>query len=209
MEHLTEVLIRAAGSLGLELSPSELTALRQHLLLLAKWNSKLNLVGPGTIESWAARHTLDSLAAAEWIQDGASVADVGSGAGFPGIPCAIVRPASKLVLLEPRAKRAAFLQTVIAATGLRNSSVHAFRAEAEPERFQMVMGRAVAPPLEWATVATKLCAQGGGFIVHASEELPRWLGTAERVRFKVYDGGQGQERTLALYVPRGTQTALS
>lgn len=204
MEQLTEVLFTGARSLGLELSQGEIAAMEQHLRLLAKWNAKLNLVGPGTIGSWAARHTLDSLAVAEWLQDGAFVADVGSGAGFPGIPCAIVRPASKLVLIEPRAKRAAFLQSAIATTGLRNSSVHMARAEAETERFQLVMGRAVASPIKWAALATRLCAPGGGFVLYASEEPPQSLGTAERTRLKAYDAGQGQERMVALYVPRGT-----
>jgi 16S rRNA (guanine527-N7)-methyltransferase len=204
VEHLTEIIVTASGSLGLKLSPGEIAALEQHLRLLAKWNAKLNLVGPGTIESWAARHTLDSLAAAEWIQDGSAVADVGSGAGFPGIPCAIVRPASRLVLLEPRSKRAAFLQNVISAAELRNSSVRMVRAEAESERFQLVMGRAVASPLKWATLATRLCAPGGGFVLYASKEPPQSLGTAERTRIKAYNGGQGHERMVALYVPRGT-----
>lgn len=204
MEHLTEVLSTGSRSLGLELSGVELTALEQHLHLLAKWNAKLNLVGPGTIESWAARHTLDSLAVAEWIRDGAAVVDVGSGAGFPGIPCAVVRPAATLVLIEPRAKRAAFLQSVIAATGLRNATVHMARAESEAERFELVMGRAVASPIKWAALATRLCAPGGGFVLYASEAPPTSLGTAERMRIKAYDGGQGQERMVALYVPRGT-----
>jgi 16S rRNA (guanine527-N7)-methyltransferase len=204
VEHLTDLLAQGARSLGLELDPDQLQALEQHLVLLAKWNAKLNLVGPGTLDAWAVRHTLDSLAAGEWLGNGANVVDVGSGAGFPGIPCAIARPAATLVLLEPRANRAAFLQNAIALTRLTNASVRVAKAEAEPRKFQLVLGRAVAPPLEWAAIATRLCAPGGGFVLFSSNELPERLGTAERVSLKTYELPHEPSRSIALYVPRGT-----
>ena len=204
MEHLIETLARGAASIGVELNPGQIQALEQHLRLLAKWNAKLNLVGPGTLEAWALRHTLDSLAVAEWIENGANVVDVGSGAGFPGIPCAIARPTSELTLLEPRANRAAFLQNAIALIRLANVTVHVAKAEAEPQRFQLVLGRAVAPQLEWAGIASRLCARGGGFVLFSSDEPPELLGQADRVKLKTYELGQERRRSLALYVPRGT-----
>ncbi len=204
MEHLTDLLVRESRGLGLDLSPRELGALEQHLHLLAKWNAKLNLVGPGTLDSWAQRHVIDSLAIVDWIGSEARIVDVGSGAGFPGIPCAILRPASRVVLLEPRANRAAFLQSVIAATNLRNTSVRVARAEKESERFDLVIGRAVAPPAEWGNLAAKLCGPGGRFVLFASGEPPEMLGTAERETIKSYSPGLGPKRSVALYVPRGT-----
>ena len=147
MEHLAETLARGAESIDVALDSDKIARLEDHLRLLAKWNAKLNLVGPGSLESWAVRHTLDSLAVSEWVENGTSVADVGSGAGFPGLPCAIARPGAAVTLLEPRANRAAFLQNAIALTRISNAVVRVAKAEAESLRFQLVLGRAVAPLL--------------------------------------------------------------
>jgi 16S rRNA (guanine527-N7)-methyltransferase len=204
VEHLADYLVRGAHELGIELGPREAAALEQHLRLLSKWNAKLNLVGPGTVEEWAARHTLDSLAIAEWIEPSSRVVDVGSGAGFPGIPCAVVRPESSVVLLEPRSNRAAFLQNVVAIASLSNAQVRAVRAADEVERFELVMGRAVAPLPDWAALATRLCRPGGRFAVFALGEAPETIGNAERLKLRSYSLWEGDRRSVALYVPRGT-----
>ena len=209
MEQLTSVLARGARGLGLDLSAMQIRALEEHLFLLAKWNAKLNLVGPGALETWAAIHTLDSLAVAEWVEAGDEVIDVGSGAGFPGIPCAVVRPDTRFCFVEPRANRASFLQNVIAAIGLRNAAVKTSRAETEPGLFDVVLGRAVAQQPRWATLASKLCVPGGGFVLFSLEAPPARLGEADSTLAKAYDLGEGRRRFIAKYVPRGTPDAVS
>jgi len=138
------------------------------LELLERWNGKLNLVGPGTPEEWLARHTLDSLIPSEMIRNGATVADVGSGAGFPGVPLALLRPDCQFSLIERRTKRRAFLQNVIAATGAGNAVV---RAEVIPDqRFDVILGRAVLPPHQWLELAAPLIHSQGRVGLFAQSE---------------------------------------
>ena len=209
MEQLTELLLRGAAGLGLNLAPAQVDALKQHLALLERWNAKLNLVGPGTAASWAVAHTLDSLAVVPWIGVGDSVVDVGSGAGFPGVPCAITCPAATFALVEPRGNRAAFLQNVLAATGLRNAVVRNERAEGVAEGFRLVLGRAVAAADAWEMMASRLCGPGGGFALFTLADPPLLLGDSKRALVRSYTLEGGAPRFVAKYVPRGTIQAVS
>jgi 16S rRNA (guanine527-N7)-methyltransferase len=201
-----EVLRSGAGELGIRLEPPDLERLAAHLEMLAKWNAKLNLVGPGTPASWAVRHTLDSLAIAPWVKGGARVVDVGSGAGFPGVPLALICPTTQFTLLEPRANRAAFLVNVVAKLALKNAVVEEARAEAQTEQFDLVIGRAVTQPEQWAQLAARLCGSGGAFVVFAQAEPPRVLGTGCRERVRAYSVSGSVTRWVAIYVPRGTES---
>jgi len=115
------------------------------------------LVGPHERERIWARHLLNSVTLAALIPAGATVADVGSGAGLPGIPLALVRPDLSITLVEPMARRVEFLAEVRATLGL---SVVVERARAEQlagRRFDVVVARAVAPlPRLIAAVAPML-----------------------------------------------------
>jgi 16S rRNA (guanine527-N7)-methyltransferase len=103
-----------------------------HLDLLLKWNSKVNLTSVRKPEEIVTRHFGESFFAAKQLlspQATVAVADVGSGAGFPGIPIAIFAPHAKTVLIESNSKKAAFLNEVVFALKLPNASVFAGRAE--------------------------------------------------------------------------------
>lgn len=113
------------------------------------------LLGPREAERVWERHLLNSAVLAELIPDGSDVIDVGSGAGLPGIPVALVRPACRVVLLEPMARRCAFLDEAVDALGLRDRvTVVRGRApdvaaagapETLPFFAQYAIARAVAP----------------------------------------------------------------
>jgi len=104
------------------------------------------LIGPREADRLWDRHVLNSVALADLVPQGASVVDVGSGAGLPGIPLAIARPDLRVVLLEPLLRRSHFLELAVAELGLDDRvSVVRGRAEDHAVRYQIVTCRAVAP----------------------------------------------------------------
>jgi 16S rRNA (guanine527-N7)-methyltransferase len=113
---------------------------------LERWGARMNLVG-STAPADVARHVEDSLAAVELLPQGAVVVDLGTGAGFPGLPIAIARPDLKITLVEIRDKRLAFLRHAVRELGL-SVEVRAASIEAAPPdaSFDFALLRAVAKP---------------------------------------------------------------
>ncbi len=130
-------LVRRCGAL----SDEQAAALEAHYELLCRWNKVLNLTRVEKLEEAVERHYCESLFLAERLTAG-SVADVGSGAGFPGLVVAIARPECSVTLIESHQRKAVFLRE--ASRGLRNVSVAAKRAEDVRERFDWVVSRAVS-----------------------------------------------------------------
>jgi len=125
-----------------ELSEPQIERLEVHYELLQRWNRVVSLTSVRTLEDAVERHYCESVFAACHLPDGpASVADVGSGAGFPGVPIAIVRPDCSVVLMESHRRKAVFLKE--ASRDLANVRVEAKRAEEVAERFDWVVSRAV------------------------------------------------------------------
>ena len=122
-------LIDGLRTLGFE-HPARLAGrLAEFSGLLLEANTRTNLVGAKTLEGLVAPHLLDSLAPLAGLRLASPVVDVGSGGGMPGIPAALAFPASRFVLLEPRAKRVAFLKEAVAALGLSNVEVEQTSAQ--------------------------------------------------------------------------------
>ena len=96
--------------------------------LLIDWNSRMNLTAITLPEEVAQKHFLDSLSALPYLPESCRVLDVGTGAGFPGIPLLIMRPDLRLTLLDSLQKRITFLKTALSELGLRAECLHA-RAE--------------------------------------------------------------------------------
>ena len=117
----------------------------QYADILAGRGVEWGLIGPREQDRIWSRHILNSVAIASHIPQGASVVDVGSGAGLPGIPLALVRPDLRITLLEPLQRRAAFLELAVAELGLGDRvSVVRARAEDHHEVYDVVTCRAVA-----------------------------------------------------------------
>ena len=119
-----------AEQADIALSPEQLQKLDLYAALLVEWNKKVNLTAilePGEI---AIKHFLDSLLLLKYAapQEGASLIDVGTGAGFPSVPCGIARPDLKLTLLDSLNKRILFLQELTSSLGIAADCIHA-RAE--------------------------------------------------------------------------------
>ena len=148
-----DLLVRGAAQLGLAMDPAGVERLLVYLAELMKWSRRVNLVARDTPEAQVVEtHFLDSLTLLPFL-DGAGevhLLDVGSGAGFPGLALACVRPDARFTLCEPRQKRVSFLRHVVRTLGLANVEVVADRVEAQASawqgRFTHITSRAVAEP---------------------------------------------------------------
>jgi 16S rRNA (guanine527-N7)-methyltransferase len=155
-------LLDGARALGLELSAEQAAKLVAHLDLVDAWSERMNLTAIRERAQQITKHLLDSLSVASWLR-GKRVADVGSGAGFPGIPLAIVRPDLQFSLIESTGKKCRFLEHVRDTLGLANVTVVQSRAETyKPDaRFDTVLARAVGPVVDLVRNAGPLVAGGG------------------------------------------------
>ncbi len=155
-------LLDGARALALELDEAQLAKLVAHLDLLDEWNARMNLTAIRDRPSQLTKHLLDSLTVLPYLV-GHRIADVGSGAGFPGIPLAIVEPGRQFALIESTGKKCRFLEHVRDTLGLANVEVVQSRAESyHPEvRFDTVLARAVGPLADLVKVAGSLVVGGG------------------------------------------------
>jgi 16S rRNA (guanine527-N7)-methyltransferase len=172
-----------AAALGAPLLPSQVVQFAAYEALLLEWNERIALTAirePGPLR---VRHFLDALscAAATGPLDGQSLIDIGSGAGFPGLPLKILYPDLRLTLVDSVAKKARFLELVAAELGLREVTVIAERAEVlgqDPthrEQYDWATARAVAELRVLAELLLPLCRVGGRVLAQkggsAAEEL--------------------------------------
>src|SRR5690625_799471 len=147
--------------------------------LLALEGEKRGLIGPRELPIIWDRHLINSAAVARFIDPGERVADVGSGAGFPGIVLAIMRPDVELHLIETMERRCAWLNDVVEELGLKNVTVHRGRAEELKLRhgFDVVTARAVAAIDKLARWTVPLLGAKGRLVLlkgrRASEELEK------------------------------------
>jgi 16S rRNA (guanine(527)-N(7))-methyltransferase RsmG len=117
MNRFEQSLITNMGSFDLDLSTETLAQLGEFYSLLTRWNERLHLVAPCSPEEFATRHVLESLLLLRHLPHEAKIADIGSGAGLPIIPCLIARPDLKVTLIESSQKKAVFLREALTAVG--------------------------------------------------------------------------------------------
>jgi len=156
---------RGARELGVELQAQARERLLAYLALMAKWNKTYNLTAVRDPLAMVSHHLLDSLAALPHLPmpERGALADAGSGAGLPGIPLAIARPAWHVVLAEASQKKAAFLRQATIELGLENTQVHEGRVESwhPGERFAVVISRAFARLAQFVSACAHLVAADG------------------------------------------------
>ncbi len=149
-----------------------------YLRLLERWNRAYNLTAVRDPEAMVIRHLLDSLSILPWVK-GPRVLDVGSGAGLPGVPLAVLRPEHEFCLLDSNGKRTRFLIQVAAELALDNVSVVRSRVQDyRPENlFSSVVSRAFATLADMVADAGRLCAPDGRLLamkgVFPDDELAR------------------------------------
>ncbi len=160
---LAEKLADGLAAMQLALPEGAREKLLAYLDLLAHWNRAYNLTAVRDRQEMVPRHLLDSLAVLPFVQ-GQTLADVGSGAGLPGVPLAIARPGLAVTLIESNGKKARFLREAVRALPLANVTVEQARVQDATGSFDTVTARA------FANLADML-AWGG----HLLAEEGRWL----------------------------------
>ncbi|MBI3760934.1 MAG: 16S rRNA (guanine(527)-N(7))-methyltransferase RsmG [Chloroflexi bacterium] len=181
----------ALSLLDLTLTSAQLAAFQAYADELVEWNAKFNLTAITDPEGIQIKHFLDSLACrlafrAASASPAATVIDIGTGAGFPGIPLKIVCPAIRLTLVEATGKKVKFLEHIIARLGL--SGVTAVKARAEEigrdpahrERYDWAVARAVAEMPTLVEYLLPLVRLGGKCLAQKGEGAPAETQTAEK-----------------------------
>ncbi len=163
---MRERIVEELEKVGLTVGEAEARQLAEYLELMARWNEVHNLTGVTCEDEMIQRHLVESLAFKPYLK-GDHIADVGSGAGLPGIPLAITSPGIGVTLIESRGKRARFLRHVEGRLGLRNVRVEHARAEdlTPVPAFDTVLARAVASPPELLALTRYLLAKDGILLV--------------------------------------------
>jgi len=165
---LEEALLAGAQTLGLPVDPASARRLIHFMGELLRWNAQVNLVGRRSSPMEVMeRHLLDSIAALPDLSDAGTLIDIGAGAGLPGIPLKLTRPALDVTLVEATSKKAAFMRHAIASlhlgSGIRVRQARARGAPLEEQlpRAEVAISRAVAPLLEWLPLGLRYIGSGG------------------------------------------------
>ena len=168
---LTRCLTERLAEVGLTLDPAAAEALARYLGEIRRWNRVHNLTAITDPEAMIRRHAIESLALRPLLA-GKRVADVGSGAGVPGIPLAIAEPDRRFTLIESRGKRAAFLRHVQGVLGLVNVDVQHRRVESmnDAGTFDTILARALAPPAQLLRLTEHLFAPDTVMLVPTGEQ---------------------------------------
>jgi 16S rRNA (guanine527-N7)-methyltransferase len=177
-----------AAQLSLTLSEETVTQFATFIQEIQRWSYIVNLLSQTDPETLIRKHILDSLALFPWIPPGSRVLDLGSGAGFPGLPLAIIAPGINVTLLEARRKRANFLKESIRKLGLHNAKVYEGRAEELSQEkdmqaaFDIVMTRATWNISLFLTLASPFLRPNGVAITMKGPKLQQEL---EEMRGKI------------------------
>ena len=157
---LRQRLSAGLAALNLDLPAATIERLLDYVGLLARWNAAYNLSAVRDPAEMVTRHLLDSLAVAPLVT-GATLADLGSGAGLPGIPLALVAPQRQVTLVDSNGKKTRFLRAAVRELGLANVRVVEGRVEDVPGTFDCVTARAFASLADMLTWGGHLLAPDG------------------------------------------------
>lgn len=179
-----ELLASGLGQLGLSVDPQAVEKMLQYSDLLLEKNKVMNLTAVIDPKEVVTRHFLDCAALAPYIREGQTVLDVGTGAGFPGIPLAVLCPGAQFTLLDAQRKRIDFLAEVVSALGLANVTLVHARAEefAAQHRasFDLAVSRAVADLRVLCELTLPMVKTGGLFYAMKAADCGDEVGTASR-----------------------------
>jgi len=171
-----------------EVYTSNYKTIKQYVDLLASDGVTRGLIGPREIPRLWDRHILNSAALDGLIPSGSRVIDVGSGAGLPGIPLAILRPDLEMTLLEPLLRRSTFLVEAVEALQLSSVRVIRGRAEDHTEQYDVVTSRALAPLGRLLGWCNPLRSPGGVILAlkgqSAAEEITTATSTLAQLRLR-------------------------
>lgn len=163
---ISRLLIEGAGELGVSLTDEHIGAFVRYIDELKVWAEHMNLIRRKDDREVVMKDFIDSLTVIGYLSESASVMDLGSGAGFPGIPVKIVRPDLRMVLLEARRKKVFFLKDLIRHLGLERTEAHWYGEIKEMGKnfegsFDFVVSRAFGSLREFSSTGVPFLKQGG------------------------------------------------
>lgn len=159
-DRLRQRLVAGLAALHLDLPAAAVERLLAYVELLARWNATYNLSAVRDVDGMVTRHLLDSLAVLPYVR-GATLADLGSGAGLPGLPFAIASPQRAVTLVDSNGKKTRFLRAAVRELGLSNVQVVESRVEAVEGTYDCVTARAFASLAEMLSWGGHLLAADG------------------------------------------------
>ena len=149
-------------AIDLEVNEQQLEKLKQYVDLLSRWNKTYNLTAVRNPAEMIPVHIFDSLVVASYIK-GTHCLDVGSGAGLPGIPLAIMQPDRHFTMLDTNGKKTRFIQQAIIELGLKNADVVQTRVESwqAPQPYEAIISRAFSSIVDFVNGCSELLAEDG------------------------------------------------
>lgn len=191
-KQFSDLIVRGIEGFELELDEERIDALYIYFRELKRWSTKINLISKETSEeAIVEKHFIDSMSLLDILDEqGDHLADIGSGAGFPGLVCKMAMSQLRVSLVEPRLKRVSFLRHIIRTSGLSYIDVQATRIEADVELtheadFTIVASRAVTDISQFLEMCDRfnkpscrvLCMKGPRYkseLSKAAQQLKRW-----------------------------------
>ena len=203
-----ERLERALVQLGVEYTPNMIRQFREYMEGILEWNEKINLTAITDPDEFVVKHYIDSVLAAgqEEVRNAKRVIDVGTGAGFPGIPLAILFPEKEFVLMDSLNKRLKVIDDLCGRTGILNVTTVHSRAEElahQPKHrahYDLCVSRAVANMATLAEYCLPFLGAGGYFLAYKGpdyqEELARAKGALRILGGEFWKRGKPKFRIL-------------
>ncbi len=170
MPDITAILVKGAEQIGITLTSQVVASYLFYIKELKKWNQRINLTSLETDREIAVKHFLDSLTIAPFLQDATQILDIGTGAGFPGLPLKIFAPSIDVLLLESSQKKCSFLRHIV--RGLKLAGVEIVHGRAEDKKmieryaggFDVVLSRALADLSTSLQLALPYAKRGGRIV---------------------------------------------
>ncbi len=173
-------IVEGARELGIAVSAAQADQFAAHALILKAWNRKINLTAIHAPLDMAVKHFLDSIIPSRYIRPGSRLLDVGSGAGFPGIPLKVMLPSLDVTLVDATRKKVSFLRHVIQALHLsRISAIHARLENLQREgdgEFDVIVCRAFSNLAAFVEKSLPLLAPDGQLLAYKGRNLGAELG---------------------------------
>lgn len=197
-------MIELARKINIELEDEQVQKYFDYMNLLLEWNEKVNLTAITEMEDVILKHFIDSMTILKYIENSKNIIDVGTGAGFPGIPVAIMQPEVEITLLDSLNKRIMFLEEVAKKINLKNIKTVHSRAEdfgqnkLNRENYGIAVSRAVANMSSLVEYLLPLVKVGGVCICMKGSEIDKEL---EEAKFAIKELGGKIEKVENFILP--------